>query len=205
MAQKRLLGGLRVAWVSVLAASCLTLDAAGPWHGAGRPTATGLAAGPHHRDPRRVSIVPRRVVSWRPHGSERVPSALAGARRGSALRGDGQRHRRRVRQLAVSGRDGPLHPRRGRARNPRVQRAWLDAVQPGIALDNQNTPAFFRAVREANAKRPVAEKTASCSVTRRSTGRTSGARLTTASGKSSAIPIRPTWSGGSCSRTIGGR
>ena len=40
-----------------------------------------------------------------------------------------------------------------------VQRAWLDAVQPGIALDNQNTAAFFRAVREANAKRPAAEKT----------------------------------------------
>jgi hypothetical protein len=40
-----------------------------------------------------------------------------------------------------------------------VQRAWLDAVQPGISLDNENTPAFFRAVREANAKRPAAEKT----------------------------------------------
>jgi hypothetical protein len=40
-----------------------------------------------------------------------------------------------------------------------VQRAWLDAVQPGISLDNQNTAAFFRAVREANAKRPAAEKT----------------------------------------------
>jgi hypothetical protein len=32
-------------------------------------------------------------------------------------------------------------------------------VQAGIALDNQNTPAFFRAVREANAKRQAAEKT----------------------------------------------
>jgi hypothetical protein len=40
-----------------------------------------------------------------------------------------------------------------------VRRTWLDAVQPGISLDNQNTDAFFRAVREANAKRPVAEKT----------------------------------------------
>ena len=40
-----------------------------------------------------------------------------------------------------------------------VQRAWLDAVQPGISLDNQNTAAFFRAVRDANAKRPPAEKT----------------------------------------------
>ncbi len=40
-----------------------------------------------------------------------------------------------------------------------VRLAWLDAVQPGIALDNQNTPAFFRAVREANASRPQAEKT----------------------------------------------
>ena len=40
-----------------------------------------------------------------------------------------------------------------------VQRAWLDAVQPGIALDNQNTAGVFPAVREANAKRPAAEKT----------------------------------------------
>jgi hypothetical protein len=40
-----------------------------------------------------------------------------------------------------------------------VQRAWLDAVQPGIAIDNQNTAAFFRAVREANLKRPPAERT----------------------------------------------
>jgi hypothetical protein len=40
-----------------------------------------------------------------------------------------------------------------------VRRAWLDAVQPGISLDNQNTAAFFRAVREANAMRPTAEKT----------------------------------------------
>jgi len=40
-----------------------------------------------------------------------------------------------------------------------VQRAWLDAVQPGISLDNPNTAAFFRAVREANATRPPAEKT----------------------------------------------
>jgi hypothetical protein len=39
-----------------------------------------------------------------------------------------------------------------------VHRAWLDAVQPGISLDNQNTQAFFRAVREANAKRPPAER-----------------------------------------------
>jgi len=40
-----------------------------------------------------------------------------------------------------------------------ANRAWLDAVQPGISLDNQNTAAFFRAVRDANLKRPAAEKT----------------------------------------------
>jgi hypothetical protein len=40
-----------------------------------------------------------------------------------------------------------------------VRPAWLDAVQPGISLDNQNTAAFFRAVREANANRPAAQKT----------------------------------------------
>jgi hypothetical protein len=32
-----------------------------------------------------------------------------------------------------------------------VRRAWLDAVQAGIALDNDNTAAFFRTVREVNA------------------------------------------------------
>jgi len=35
-----------------------------------------------------------------------------------------------------------------------VQRAWLDAVQAGTALDNANTGLFFRAVREANAVLP---------------------------------------------------
>lgn len=36
-----------------------------------------------------------------------------------------------------------------------VQRAWLDAVQGGTALDNDNTPRFFAAVREANAALPA--------------------------------------------------
>ena len=36
-----------------------------------------------------------------------------------------------------------------------VQRAWLDAVNGGTALDNANTSLFFRAVREANATLPV--------------------------------------------------
>jgi hypothetical protein len=40
-----------------------------------------------------------------------------------------------------------------------VSRAWLDAVQAGTALDNANTAAFFRAVRDANATRPAAQKT----------------------------------------------
>src|SRR3954447_1937408 len=31
-----------------------------------------------------------------------------------------------------------------------VRRAWLDAVQAGIALDNDNTAVFFRTVREVN-------------------------------------------------------
>lgn len=35
-----------------------------------------------------------------------------------------------------------------------IQRAWLDAVQAGTALDNPNTALFFRAVREANAALP---------------------------------------------------
>ncbi len=36
-----------------------------------------------------------------------------------------------------------------------IQRAWLDAVQAGTALDNDNTPLFFAAVREANAALPA--------------------------------------------------
>jgi hypothetical protein len=40
-----------------------------------------------------------------------------------------------------------------------VQHAWLNAVQAGTALDNPNTAAFFRAVREANATRPAAQRT----------------------------------------------
>ena len=36
-----------------------------------------------------------------------------------------------------------------------LQRAWLDAVQGGTALDNDNTALFFSAVREANATVPA--------------------------------------------------
>ena len=36
-----------------------------------------------------------------------------------------------------------------------VQRAWLDAVNGGTALDNPNTALFFRAVREVNATLPA--------------------------------------------------
>jgi hypothetical protein len=39
-----------------------------------------------------------------------------------------------------------------------VQVAWLNAVQGGIALDNANTAAFFRNVREANATLPPEHK-----------------------------------------------
>jgi hypothetical protein len=40
-----------------------------------------------------------------------------------------------------------------------VQLAWLNAVQAGTALDNANTAAFFRSVREANATLPPERKT----------------------------------------------
>jgi len=36
-----------------------------------------------------------------------------------------------------------------------IQRAWLDAVNAGTALDNDNTALFFAAVREANAALPA--------------------------------------------------
>ena len=129
----------------------------------------------------------------------------SGARRGSSLRCDRQRHRRRVRQFAVSGRDGSLHPRRGRA--------GIDGpagvARRGAAGDRarqSRTPPCSSAqfARRMRSGRPSGRR-ASCSVTRRSIGRTSAPRPTTASGKSSATPIRPTWSGGSCSRTIGAR
>ena len=86
-----------------------------------------------------------------------------------------------------------------------VQRAWLDAVQPGISLDNQNTPAFFRAVREANAKRPAAEKTRVLLGDPPIDWENVRNKTDYRNGKSSATPIRPTSSGGSCSRTTGAR
>ena len=39
-----------------------------------------------------------------------------------------------------------------------VRVAWLDAVQAGTALDNANTAAFFRTVREVNASLPPERK-----------------------------------------------
>ena len=39
-----------------------------------------------------------------------------------------------------------------------LQPAWLNAVQAGTALDNLNTPAFFRTVREVNATLPPAQR-----------------------------------------------
>jgi hypothetical protein len=41
---------------------------------------------------------------------------------------------------------------------PAVRVAWLDAVQAGTALDNANTAAFFRTVREVNSALPPERK-----------------------------------------------
>ena len=39
-----------------------------------------------------------------------------------------------------------------------IRRAWLDAVQAGTALDNDNTAAFFRMVRDVNAALPPSRR-----------------------------------------------
>ena len=199
-AEMRRPGGLRVAWASLVAALYLALPIGGTAQGP-RPAAP-LDAIPAILDAFRS----HRVVSF-PGGHtdgnevQALLRALVKDPRFAATVNDivvefGSSRYQDVMDRYIRGDDVP---------ESTVRRAWLDAVQPGISLDNQNTPAFFRAVREANAKRPVAEKTRVRSVTRRSIGRTSATRPTTASGKSSATPIRPTWSGGSCSRTTGAR
>jgi hypothetical protein len=158
MAQTRPLDRLQVAWVLVLAVSCLTLTLAV------RGTAQGnrpQAATP--QDPITAileAFQTFRVMSFPgghtdPNESQALLRALVADPRFGATVNDivvefGSSRYQDVMDRYIRGEDVP---------DALVQRAWLDAVQPGIALDNQNTPAFFRAVREANATRPVAEKT----------------------------------------------
>jgi hypothetical protein len=144
--------------VSVLAASCLTLTV--PIRG----TAQGARPGPAAPQDAITAILDAfrsfRVVSFPrghtdPNESQALLRALVADPRFGATVNDivvefGSSRYQDVMDRYIRGEDVP---------ESTVHRAWLDAVQPGISLDNQNTQAFFRAVREANAKRPVAEKT----------------------------------------------
>jgi hypothetical protein len=145
---------LRVALASFLAALCLALPIGGTAQGP-RP-AVPLEAIPAILDAFRSF----RVVSF-PGGhtdaneSQALLRALVADPRFGATVNDivvefGSSRYQDVMDRYIRGEDVP---------ESSVQRAWLDAVQPGISLDNQNTAAFFRAVREANAKRPAPEKT----------------------------------------------
>ena len=158
MGQTRPLDRRRVAWVSVLAVSCLTLTL--PVRG----TAQGARPQPAAPQDPITAILEAfrvfRVVSFPgghtdPNESQALLRALVADPRFGATVNDivvefGSSRYQDVMDRYIRGEDVP---------DSSIQRAWLDAVQPGIALDNQNTPAFFRAVREANATRPVAEKT----------------------------------------------
>jgi len=157
MAQKRAPGGVPAAWVSTLAASCLALTAI---------RGTAQDARPRTATPQDAitaileAFKSFRVVSFPgghtdPNDTQALLRALVTDPRFGATVNDivvefGSSRYQDVMDRYIRGEDVP---------ESTVQRAWLDAVQPGIALDNQNTAAFFRAVREANAKRPAAEKT----------------------------------------------
>lgn len=158
MAQKRAPGGLRLACVSLLAACCLTQTA--PMR------ATAQRARPRAATPQDAitaildAFRSFRVVSFPgghtdPNDTQALLRALVADPRFGATVNDivvefGSSRYQDVMDRYIRGEDVP---------ESTVQRAWLDAVQPGISLDNQNTPAFFRAVREANAKRPVSQRT----------------------------------------------
>jgi hypothetical protein len=158
MTEKRAAGRLRVTSVSMLAASCLMLTA--PVRG----TTQGARPRPATPQDAVTSILDAfrsfRIVSF-PGGhtdaneSQALLRALVSDPRFGPSVNDivvefGSSRYQDVMDRYIRGDDVP---------ESSVNRAWLDAVQPGISLDNQNTPAFFRAVREANAKRPAAEKT----------------------------------------------
>ena len=158
MGQARARDRRRVAWVSVLAVSCLTLTL--PVRG------TAQRDRPQPATPQEpiTAILEAfrvfRVVSFPgghtdPNETQALLRALVADPRFGATVNDivvefGSSRYQDMMDRYIRGEDVP---------ESILQRAWLDAVQPGIALDNQNTPAFFRAIREANAKRPAAEKT----------------------------------------------
>ncbi len=151
-------GRLRRAGLSVLVASCLTLTVST------RGTAQGDRPRPATRQDAITAILDAfrsfRVVSF-PGGhtdanaSQALLRALVADPRFAATVNDvvvefGSARYQDVMDRYIRGDDVP---------ESAVRPAWLDAVQPGISLDNQNSAAFFRAVREANANRPAAQKT----------------------------------------------
>ena len=200
MAQTRPLDRLRVAWVSVLAASCLTLTlpVRGTAQGAGRSR-------PRRRTPITAILEAFRsfrVVSFPgghtdPNESQALLRALVADPRFGATVNDivvefGSSRYQDVMDRYIRGEDVPDSRSSGRG-STRCSRGSRSTIR----TPPRSSARFGRPTRSAR----WPKKRAYCSVTRRSTGRTSAARLTTASGKSSATPIRPTWSGGSCSRT----
>ncbi len=143
---------LRVAWASLCAALCLTLPIGGTAQGTRPRPAAPLEAIPAILDAFRSY----RVVSF-PGGhpaaneSQALLRALVKDPRFAATVNDivvefGSSRYQDVMDRYIRGEDVPQSA---------VQRAWLDAVQGGTALDNDNTPLFFAAVREANAAVPA--------------------------------------------------
>ena len=151
-AQIRRPEGLRIAWASLFAALCLALPIGGTAQGTRPRPAAPLEAIPAILDAFRLD----RVVSF-PGGHtsgnevQAVLRALVKDPRFAATVNDivvefGSSRYQDLMDRYIRGEDVPESV---------VQRAWLDAVQGGTALDNDNTALFFAAVREANAAVPA--------------------------------------------------
>ena len=145
-------GGLRIAWSSLFAALCLALPIGGTAQGTRPRPAAPLEAIPAILDAFRSY----RVVSF-PGGHtsgnevQALLRALVKDPRFAATVNDivvefGSSRYQDLMDRYIRGEDVP---------ESAVQRAWLDAVQGGTALDNDNTALFFAAVREANAAVPA--------------------------------------------------
>ena len=151
-AQMRRPGGLRVAWAWLFAALCVALPIGGTAQGARPQPAAPLEAIPAILDAFRSY----RVVSF-PGGHtdgnevQALLRALVKDPRFAATVNDivvefGSSRYQDLMDRYIRGEDVPQSA---------LRRAWLDAVQGGTALDNDNTALFFSAVREANATVPA--------------------------------------------------
>ena len=151
-AQMRRSGSLRVAWASFFAALYLALPIGSTAQGTRPRPAAPLEAIPSILDAFRS----HRVVSF-PGGHtdgnevQALLRALVKDPRFAATVNDivvefGSSRYQDVMDCYIRGEDVPKSA---------LQRAWLDAVQGGTALDNDNTALFFSAVREANATVPA--------------------------------------------------